>query len=169
MARARRTFYTARRRTVKWSPHLIEERLAITANSESFGSYQLLAKNSSDSSTPTPSVIKVKNFRVSVDTLLGSSSFSSSLQTFNVYVIFIPEGVTITQDTPKQHPEWLLGWKSVNEITHQQRDTTVITSRLARNLNSGDSVYVLFTGSQGPNVSQTINVNIVASYVTRAN
>lgn len=166
MARARRTFYTARRRTVKWSPHLLEQQLSITANPGDFGSYQLLAKNTSDNTTPTPSVIKVKNFKVSIDTTLPTVDIS--LMYFNAYVIFIPEGVTITPDTPKQHPEWILAWKSINNVMHTQRDCTVLTSRLARNLNSGDAVYVLFTGNKAGSTA-TITLNVVSSYVTRAN
>lgn len=166
MARVRRTFYTARRRTAKWSPHLIQELMSVGLDSAGqFGSYQLLSKNTSDNTTPTPSVIKVKNFRVSVDT---STAYSTNyVQYLNAYIIFIPEGVSISKETPTQHPEWILAWKSLNEITNTNAQSITLSSRLARNLNSGDAIYLLFTGS----ISQAANYTFytTSSYVSRAN
>lgn len=161
----RRTFHTARRRTAKWSPHLLVQSISFETSSGDFGSYQLLAKNSTDTTVPVPSIIKVKNFRVSIDTSVPSvANYPNYL---NVYLMYIPEGVTMTSDTPRNHPEWILAWKGINAISHADKEGIVLSSRLSRNLNSGDGVYLLFSGNSSSNI--TLNFVATSTYVSRAN
>ena len=44
--------------------------------------------------------------------------------------MFVPQGVTPTINSPIQHPEWVLAWRGLE----------------TRNLNSGDSIVVLWSG-----------------------
>lgn len=165
MARTRRTFYTSRRRTAKWSSHLLVQPLTFESAAGDFASYQLIAKNSTDTTVPVPNIIKVKNFRVSIDTTAPGTF--PNIRYFNVYLMYIPEGITINTDTPKNHPEWILGWRGINDTNTSDQHTLVITSRLARNLNSGDGIYLVFGGYAEQAI--TANFACTTSYVSRAN
>ncbi|AYA60340.1 hypothetical protein [Bovine serum-associated circular virus] len=166
MPRARRTFYTARRQTVKWSPHLLIQPMTMEATQGEFASYQLIAKNSSDTSIPVPSVIKVKNFKVSIDTS-APSDFSQGMKYLNAYLMYVPEGITLNTDTAKNHPEWIIAWRGINDTNQSDRDNYVLSSRLARNLNSGDAIYLLFAGYT--NTTHSFSFVATTTYVSRAN
>lgn len=161
-----RTFYTARRKTAKWSPHILIQPMTIEAAQGEFASYQLIAKNSTDTSVPVPSVIKVKNFRVSIDTSAASQS-TSGLSYINAYLMYVPEGITLNTDTIKNHPEWIISWKGINNLAHNDKDNTVLTSRLSRNLNSGDGIYLIFAGYTA--TAYSISFVATTTYVSRAN
>lgn len=166
MPRVRRTFYTARRKTAKWSPHLLIQPISFETGTGDFASYQLVAKNSTDTTVPVPSVIKVKNFRVSIDTSAPVGAYA--VDYFNVYLMYVPEGITINTDTPKNHPEWIITWKGIDNSTGNGIENIVMSSRLARNLNSGDGIYLIFAGYNSLE-SRTFKMAATTTYVSRAN
>lgn len=170
--RTRPRYYGKRR---KWSPTLLQSNMtlevpqtgdtAVTAFNVS-----VLCANSAvvGVDTPVSTVIKVKNFRVNID-ITATNNFLRN----NFYAImFIPQGFTPTADTPTQHPEWIMAWR-----THDPSSTSVstavgirnfqISSRLTRNLNSGDRI-VLYQSIISPaqNSQSTISTAYFASFVT---
>ena len=136
----------------------------------------VLAQNKSESTSPTPVVIKSGNFRVQADVTLALTAGSASVQ-FYLYVIFIPQGMVPASSLEAQtlirnHPEWVMGWKLVDTTPTDNLDSgfnkVTISSRLKRNLNSGDSVYVIGICPELPSTAQ-IDVKGLCQFWTCAN
>lgn len=120
---------------------------------------------------PVPTMIKVKNFKCVLDIATSSATVARN----NFYAImYIPQGYTVTTTTPQDHPEWIMVWRTVDRGLSGTENTTEnvqISSRLARNLNSGDSVILynsFIVPSGAGSASLSINTTTVAyvSFVT---
>ncbi len=109
----------------------------------------IVASNSAGSSIPTPTILKVKNIKINLTLTSSVDNASSNIQAGVCSVSFIPEGYVASPLTISQHPEWLMGWKSFRLRDYgdsgARADLAQISfsSRLARNLKSGDSIAVL--------------------------
>jgi len=106
------------------------------------GAVATIVSNSSDTATPTPTVLKVKHIRVAFD-------FTSAQYYFNagfLCILFVPQGITPDAGTPILHPEWIMAWKGL-ELDGQTGagKQVMISSSLSRNLNSGDSIVMLWS------------------------
>lgn len=118
--------------------------------------YKDLAENKTETTSPTPVIIKAGNFKVQADfyvTVLDpSTTIAGHAPTGILYVMYWPEGIGVTTPASAQtliqnHPEWIIGWRtidfdSLNVSGGQSLGVTRVslTSRLKRNLNSGDKI-----------------------------
>lgn len=106
-----------------------------------------LVVNSTDMSTPTPIIVKTGNFKL-YGTLNTSISESDILKLWNVtaYVMYCPQGYTYSSLADiTNHPEYIMG-RTTLRFVPGQNSTCSLSSRMKRNLNSGDKVcLVLFT------------------------
>lgn len=146
----------------KWAPYLKDVTPAtvqIPAGSVS-GGVATCVLNSPQDATPTPTIIKVKHCKVSFD-------FQSSIyfkQGF-VCLCFVPQGVTASYLTPIQHPEWLLAWRGIETGSDGLLGRLInLSSPLARNLNSGDSICIIWSGFNGADGTGTIGVTTYARF-----
>lgn len=112
--------------------------------------YVKLAANSGDAATPTPSILKVKNFKCQIQ-LEASLEYYSSVM---LAICYLPQGYTVTPNTITYHPEWLMGWKMVDmkqtstssvPSLNTAKASASFSSRLSRNLKSGDGVALLIS------------------------
>ena len=121
----------------------------VPAGQQAF-SYATIAANKSDTpgTPPTPTVIKVKHIKAVFDCNAGSVALNNGF----VCVLYVPEGITITANSPIAHPEWIMAWRGF-ELTYQTNNVlgnqVQLNSNLSRNLNSGDSI-ILFCSIQNP-------------------
>lgn len=153
MARYRRRYRTiVRAPKKKWATNIVNfnDTTAGSATAQ-FGAIKL-AENSSQSSRPTPVIVKVGNFKVQGDVFVAAGSNAAQTE-ISMYVIYVPEGINLPDAATSRnlilaHPEWVLAWKFVSSNiatagipTNDQSFT--FSSRLKRNLNSGDSIYLL--------------------------
>lgn len=147
--------------------------------------------NSESGVFPTPVVLKVGNFKVQIDGHVEGAM--DSMRNVVLYLMFIPEGVDPTtvyttnlgakQSIADKHPEWIMGWKriDVNTSTSSAQTTNLVSmsptsfsSRLKRNLNSGDSIYFVMVSSKdvataGSSSSYTVSVHWTAQFWTCSN
>ena len=158
----------------KWSPVLVNisgDLLTIPGNSNSGWSISLCANASNTTTAPTATVIKTGNFKVSFEIEQGGTPSSST--TGRAFIVFVPQGVTPTKDWPQQHPEYIMAWRSVQ--VGGDASISTISSKLKRNLNSGDEVYLIVQvwnyNTYSEQVPNNIYVKLVGacSYVCRAN
>lgn len=162
MARRRYFRYYPRTRAAKkkWASHLKQGQIA--ANN-SFG-YQILCENAISTNTPVPTIIKVGNVKVQGDGFCQGVTVNTSM---TLFVMYIPEGFSADSDTPREHPEWIMAWKQIDLATTNQASSEVnsfsVSSRLKRNLNSGDKVIV------GVYTSAQCAINYTCMYYTCAN
>lgn len=157
----------------KWSPTLGQGSLTTAASTNNSGfSVSVLCGNSSVQGTTTPvsTIIKVKNFKVVLDIV---SVTTAGVARNNFYAImFVPQGFTVGVNTPQEHPEWIMVWRTVDVGRGSDSSTPTSTniqlsSRLTRNLNSGDQI-VLFNSvfNGGSNANITLSTTFYSSFVT---
>ena len=168
-------YYRRRYRTIirapkkKWCSNLKD--INLQASVPSSGSTStvhdqvLLAQNKSESTTPTPVVIKTGNFKLQADAhSIGVSVLGTNTIHATLYIMYVPEGMLPLTTTGMQllidnHPEWIMAWRVLEgglTSTSGDYDSTrfTVSSRLKRNLNSGDSVYgIVIANDVNPNVT----------------
>lgn len=157
---ARRRYYY--RRTIrpkqKWAINNVDVRIlpnqqvTISGNNNAFY-YQIVAANASrvstgsgDSATAITSsaqILKTGRFKFK-----GCIPNAQNYFSFTVFIAYVPEGYTFTtgsvsdQNIFYQHPEWVIGWTRKDYASVSQSNEISITSRLKRNLNTGDGIIV---------------------------
>lgn len=99
-----------------------------------------LCKNASDVSVPNPVIVKFGRFKMKGD-LRYSASAARAVSSCMVYVMYIPEGIAISQNFITLHPEYLLGWTC---LSLESGGSFSLSSGLKRNLNSGDKIQIFF-------------------------
>lgn len=126
-----------------------------------------LAANNVQSGTPTPGILKVGNFKVSADMMARFSENINTSLVATIYILFVPEGIEDAQvpNLPTQHPEYIMATKVSGGDIQQgaifSLDTVNVSSRMKRNLNSGDRIVLFmdFSSTTAPqNVFLTGNV-----------
>lgn len=140
----------------------------------SASSFYTLAVSQSDNTTPTPVIIKTGRYKASLQCSLDLSS--STVQNpfnllINAYILFVPQGWPVPvggssttyvaqfaqiDRIVKGHPEWLIARRQITAWTqtpgapqgvYDSKDY-IISSKLKRNLNSGDQVMLVLTAEK---------------------
>lgn len=156
---ARRRYYRRSVRVVpakkKWASNITQITLRQgrpNVGGGPIGNFHPLVSNSAGNSTPTPVIIKTGNFKVQVDAVSSLNLTTVSSVNVIVFIAFLPEGYSYSATDPdsgatlmKQHPEWIMAWKQIDftSSTGQATNnsaTANFSSRLKRNLNSGDKI-----------------------------
>lgn len=132
-------------------------------------------------STPAPTILKTGRFRLKGTLgVVFPETYSVTL-----FIAFVPQGYelktgvlsspgdTYPNNVFYHHPEWVIGWTRKDYSSTSQSNEISITSRLKRNLNSGDRIIVGYLAVSYSS-SQTIGSNLLLfsgnlSYCCRAN
>lgn len=187
MARYYRRRYTrtiVRAPRKKWCSNMIPVDLNVSSINEgtqdnprwTVASGTTLAENKTETSSPTPVVVKTGNFKAQFDLFSNSISAGSDM---TIYIIYCPEGVNPTgglalKDYMLKHPEWVIAWRKVDldmaaaqVATNSNRIT--ISSRLKRNLNSGDKINIYVFSTVGVNTATVIRMSGMVQFWSCAN
>ena len=167
---SRRRYFRRPVRTVaakkKWASNLVNG----TVSSSGFS---LLAQNSSQTTSPTPVIVKCGNFKVQGDVMVTTQGQGTNRPVPLVfYILFVPEGVGISDSLVTTHPEWIMGWTVIDAQYIGPATTTTsgsrfsVSTRLKRNLNSGDSVVAIL---QSRDSSATAQCAFTCQFWTCAN
>lgn len=164
--RYRRTIVRAPKK--KWCSIIKEVEIAVQNATESANSVSdgvTLAENKSETTAPTPVIIKTGNFKFQGDFRIqypsGSTVSPQNVITAHLYIIYVPEGFgpSFKGDLSfvKSHPEWILAWRvfDINQApqtlgTAIDGGRIVMSSRLKRNLNTGDKIRSILIGDNFP-------------------
>lgn len=168
MAKYTRYRKYSRRSKGRWSPNIQEigtTTVQAPANNTFYYTYTL-AFNPTQVNTAVSQKYTVKRIEVSyyIDQDIVQASGVENLEDITAYIMFVPQGMTITADYNIQHPEYIMAYQflgspyvdfsSTSTPAGQQFQPRKISTRLSRKLNTGDSV-VLFL--KGNNTSETQN------------
>lgn len=166
-----------RKPRVKWSPHMESYSDELLIPTTGLASVPIsIAKSTTDSHIPTVPVLKLT--RINVQAQLGSGNLPGL--DWYAYIIYVPENMDVPlTDTGKwlafvyAHPEYLMARKIV-ESTNAVTNTSValsMSTRLKRNLNSGDQIVLLLVARAIGDVSQqhTLPMHIEYTYYSRVN
>lgn len=151
----RRRYTRVVRPKKKWATNFVDITAEGTVSSNEVMFTNILCQNSTQAGVPTPVVVKAGNFKLQCDAFFGLSQ--ASAVEFSLYIIYVPESsslITIDQgrEFVDRHPEWILAWKYANYdyVSGTSNIETInMSSRLKRNLNSGDSIRLLAFGKTG--------------------
>lgn len=142
---------------------------AATINGASIATYKTLAVTQIDAATPTPNIIKTGRYSASYNFIfdLSSSNNKSPLNYMvTILLMYIPQGWPLDVGSTSvnhaarfnqfsnlvgSHPEWIIAkkqlgdWNQIPGATDGVYDcrTGVLSSKLKRNLNSGDQVAIV--------------------------
>lgn len=140
------------------------------------GTTDVLVSNASPTSSPTPVILKVGNFKIQGDlTYHFNLEGSSVAPRVTVVVFYLPQGIEPGASTANgiltSHPEWILAWKQLDCSGSATPGTVYgnsfsMSSRLKRNLNSGDRVCI---GSVSDIGTVTPDIKYSCQFWTSAN
>ena len=187
---ARRRYYYRRvvRPKQKWAINNVDVRIA-TPGSITVGAgvnafyYRTVVANGFRTDTTGAALAVVSSAQI---LKCGRFKFKGCIPTsqnyfsFTVFISYVPEGYTLTQGVVNdqnifyQHPEWIIGWTRKDYSASSQSNEISITSRLKRNLNTGDQIMVgvMVTNSAATDSSLNNIVQLLQgtlSYCCRAN
>ena len=173
MARRRyRRYY--RRRSGRWAPNIqkIRDALGVTGEGEFSGNITL-ASNPVQTNTSVSQTYTVKNFEISFTIESSNSRF---LENITVYVMYVPQGMTVGDDYYQQHPEYIMAYKYLGSpdiadttAEYQQYQPFKVKSRMARKLQTGDQVVLFVQGTHASTESHVLNIDGLVRWWTKAN
>lgn len=163
---------------VKWSPHMetISESLNVSANAAYAYYPHVICANAGDSHLPTVPVVQVT--RINFQGHLANNQTSAE---WYLYFIFVPEGLDSTLATwagwqayINAHPEYIMARTiGTSDFATSGNTTTTLrlSTRMKRNLNSGDQVIALFVWNTlyPTNSALTLPIQGQVSYYTKVN
>ena len=141
----------------RWASNIKSDTVVIPLpnNATSAEDTVLLCQNAAQTSTPTPVVLKFGRVKFKGDIRFSQNNVAQ-FTSVNVFIVFVPQGNTLNTSLISNHPEYVMGWTCCSLDTGSSFS---LTTTLKRNLNSGDSVQVLFSVSSTQPPSQTIDYN----------
>ena len=182
MARYYRRRYTrtiVRAPKKKWATNIIQLSGTPQFDGNNSFHYQFqLCSNKTETTSPSPVIIKTGNFKVQFDLTVNVNA--AGVVNARAFVCFVPQGVPTTtaldlQNITANHPEWILAWRQLdfgNANAAGSVDTSVVkfSSRLKRNLNSGDAVlFFILGGGDFTGITTRATIAGMAQFWTCAN
>ena len=183
MAKYRRYRKYSRRSHAKWSPNIQEIATTTVTAPRNSTFYQtfVLSFNPTQVNTAVSQIYTVKRIECSfyIDSDIGT--YPQDIEDVAAYIMFVPQGMNVTQNYNVQHPEYIMAYKflgsptfdtasSTSNVHGQQYQPTRVNTRLSRKLNSGDSV-ILFIKGNNTNESRdtTFDFHGLIRWWTKAN
>lgn len=176
---ARRRYRRYRRRAGKWSANLQEintTSVLAPANSTFYQTF-ILSFNPTQINTSVSQVFTVKNIEVSF--YIDTESNVNDLEDIAAYIMFVPQGMTITENYNLQHPEYIMSYKFLGSPSTdglsttgfgQQYQPTRVRTRLSRKLQSGDNVVLFIKGNNiNTSTSASFTFHGLVRWWTKAN
>lgn len=170
----RRTF-----RKKNWSSNIItsETTISLPANS-TYGAGSAICLNPSQSVTTVSQPFTVKNIKLSICASVDALANVMYLDQLVAAIVYVPQGYTVTYNTLSEHPEWFMAVKFIENpqvddpskgvVDYISKPFTVST-RLARKLQTGDSIQLCLFGTNKVNTSVSVRFSFMAQWWTCAN
>lgn len=163
---ARRSYRQRRRyrKGSRWAANIQElsnSIVNIQPNGKWFRDYTL-AFNPTQTNTSVSQVFTVKNFEINfnIDIATDQQNVLANIEDICAYIMFVPQGMTVTADYNIQHPEYVMAYKFLgspsNDYLGQQYQPFRIRTRLSRKLQSGDQIKLFLIGN---NTSTTLTIS----------
>lgn len=176
MARkSRRRFY---RKKGRWCSNIEEISQDIVGAASGYNyATATLAFNPVQTSTGTSQIYTVKNFEISFTFEYPTNDTGlDDIEDICVYIMFVPQGMNVGSNYNNIHPEYIMAYKFIGSPandtsnTGQQYHPYKVKSRLARKLNTGDSVQLFIKySSPGAISGKVMEVHGINRWWTKAN
>lgn len=162
------------RRKGRWSANISEiQNTQITASRQKFSATTTLTTNPVQSNTTVSQIYTVKNFEISFTMDIGSGSTSSYIESLAFYIMFVPQGMNVGEDYNLQHPEYIMAYRFYGSPLQDSSSNEVVPfrlkTRMARRLNTGDSIILFITGFNEYSSEQNLKLNGLIRWWTKTN
>lgn len=177
MAKYRRYRKYSRRAHGKWSPNITR----LGPNTFNIGGQSrehvihTLIENPVYENTKANNVLRTKNVECTIEFESPANTGSIFLESCTAYIMFLPEGYITNNDTPIQHPEWIMAYQFFGSpMAEYDEPQTLkplkrIRSRLSRNLNTGDRIVLFIEGTNTANTTLQLQYQGLLRWWTKAN
>lgn len=167
---AKKYRYRRYRKSGVWASNISEiNHESITATAGTFSNTATLITNPAQTSTTTSQKYTIKN--VDLQYMIESSQ-ASNLNSLNVYVMYVPQGMNVDENYNIHHPEYIMAHKMISDpqsTSNQYIPPLRIKTRLARTLNTGDSIILYIKGYNGYGQDLTYYLDATVRWVSKAN
>ena len=174
----RRRYY--KRKTARWAPNIAKIRDSISATPGEFGANSTLAFNPAQSTGSVSQTYTAKNFDITFTIEAGSANSANYIEGVTVYIMYVPQGMTVGNDYYQLHPEYILNYKYIGSPANQQGSGTTgtetqqyqpirVRTRMARKLQTGDQIVLYVNGTNTDSANQTLYVDGLVRWWTKAN
>ena len=180
MARStRRKFY--KRKSGRWAPNITKIRDSIVANNTQgdFSGNAVLCQNPTQNNARVSQAYTVKNFEITFTIEGETASALYGLEGITAYIMYVPQSMNVTSSYYEQHPEYILNYKYLGSPTTLSQTSGTgetqtfqpvrMKTRLARKLQTGDAIILYIHGTNTTNASQTLLVDGIVRWWTKAN
>lgn len=176
MARTKRT--RRFRKTGRWSANIQElNNVSIATEEGIWSGTSVLATNPNQSVLGVSQVYTVKNFEVNFT--IESDNYTQ-LEAITAYIMFVPQGMNVSPTYNLEHPEYIMNYKylgspnggnktQASTVELQQYQPIRVRTRMARKLNTGDSVILFVKGLSETSDVTTLNLSGLVRWWTKAN
>ena len=167
----RRRYY---RRKGRWSANIktLTEQAINTASNSSFYGATDLCSNPVQLDTTVSQQYTCKNIELSFE-IESSSTNELNIEGLTSYIMFVPQGMIVTETYPNTHPEYILAYRYIGSptIDGQQpgRLPVKIKTRMARRLQTGDKIILLVVGTNTSTDAPVLRFGGLVRWWTKAN
>ena len=165
-SRYRRSYFKKSYPRKRWATNINNSAVGVTiaTGSNSGEATSDVCSNSTQAHVPTPVIVKFGRVKIKGD-VRTSLDNANNFVTGRMFVCFVPQGVNLNLDLINDHPEYIIGWTT---ISMDSGNTFSFSSALKRNLNSGDSIKILFRCDSFSNLqnNQTFGFSYVCQFWT---
>lgn len=143
------------------------------SNSDFMDTVTIAQNNTATSASSITQVFTVKNIEVASQ-IEADQQAGVRIENIEYYIIFVPQGYGISYSLPEDHPEWIMAYKYVGSAFNYSATSTSnaqvpkIKTRLARKLNSGDSIIFMIRG-HNYSTSTAVEYSGLVRWWTKAN
>lgn len=164
--------YSRRFRRKTWSSRItnldIQQQVA---GGQSFQVFRNLATNPAQADDSVSNKFTIKNIRCNF--IIEAGDNGQYLENIQAFVLYIPQGFTLTTATPYEHPEWIMASKHIGVALSANSpgySPLYMSTRLSRKLDTGDKVVFVVQGSN-TYATQTASARLtgIIRYNTKAN
>lgn len=162
-----------------WSSNILTSETTISFPvSSTYGGGSAICLNPVQSVSTVSQPFTVKNIKLSISANSATTAGVYRIDQLVAALVYVPQGYTVTYSTLNEHPEWFMAVKfldnpqvddpNTSNIGYLQKPFTIST-RLARKLQTGDSVQLCLFGTNKSDQVVPIRFSFMAQWWTCAN
>lgn len=169
--RRRRRYYKSKGR---WSSNIQEISDSLAVSTNPFSANTILVTNPVQSNTTVSQQYTVKNIEATFQIeWSGNTSGRDYIEDLCVYIMYVPQGMTVTDNYNNQHPEYIMNYKFIGSPQEDGGDASQpirVRTRLSRRLQTGDQI-ILFVKGTRQETATNLNIQIhgLIRWWTKAN
>lgn len=182
---ARRRYRRYRRKSARWAPNIQEVGNMVTCSPSTWSATEPIMANPTQVNTFVSQTYTVKNIEITFNIDSEGTNYNAQLiEGITAYIMFVPQGMTITNDYNLQHPEYIMAYKYIGSpttelqysgtgqpagVVGQQYQPTRVRTRLSRKLQTGDSIILFLKGVNQTQDTITLRLSGLIRWWTKAN